>query len=86
MKHTLLVRGKFQKLDANSTSITGAKPSAMHALEKNWRSEEHPPKGSTLSLFYSHATKSLRRKVSGVIGLRNPKIIAVSPCKRNIVY
>ena len=64
MKHTLLVRGKFQKLDANSTSITGAKPSAMH-LKKNWRSEEHPPKGSTLSLFYSHGNKVIEAQGVG---------------------
>lgn len=32
------------------------------------------------------ATKSLRLKVSEVIGLVNPLVIAVSPCKANIVY
>ena len=85
MKHTLLVRGKFQKLDANSTSITGAKPSAMH-LKKIGEVRSILPKGVHCLCFTATATKSLRRKVSGVVGLRNPKIIAISPCKRNIVY
>ena len=80
MKHTLLVRGKFQKLDANSTSITGAKPSAMH-LKKIGEVRSILPKGVHCLCFTATAAKSLRRKVSGVVGLRNPKIIAVSSCK-----
>ena len=80
MKHTLLVRGKFQKLDANSTSITGAKPSVMH-LKKIGEVRSILPKGVHCLCFTATATKSLRRKVSGVVGLRNPKIIAVSPAR-----
>ena len=32
------------------------------------------------------ASKDLRKKASGTIGLANPTIIAVTPCKKNIVY
>ncbi|SMN01451.1 ATP-dependent DNA helicase RecQ [uncultured Candidatus Thioglobus sp.] len=32
------------------------------------------------------ATKNLRARVSDIIGLCNPLIIAVSPCKRNLIY
>lgn len=32
------------------------------------------------------ASKELRRKVSEIIGLVNPAVIAVSPCKSNIAY
>jgi len=32
------------------------------------------------------ASKGLRKKASDTIGLVSPTIIAVSPCKKNIIY
>ncbi len=32
------------------------------------------------------ATKALRKSVSCTIGLRNPVVIAINPCKSNIMY
>ena len=32
------------------------------------------------------ATKTLQRKVAGLLGMRTPMVISVSPCKRNLVY
>ena len=32
------------------------------------------------------ATKKLQLKVSTILGMQNPKVIAVSPCKRNLMY
>ena len=32
------------------------------------------------------ATKSLRYAVSATIGMRNPFIVAIAPCKRNLMY
>ena len=32
------------------------------------------------------ASKSLRHVVSNIIGLRNPHVVAVSPCKPNIMF
>jgi ATP-dependent DNA helicase RecQ len=44
------------------------------------------PKGVKVLAMTATATKSLRVKVSDVIGLANPLVIAVSPCKSNIIY
>ena len=32
------------------------------------------------------ATKSLRRAVSRTLGMKNPHVIAYSPCKTNLMY
>ena len=32
------------------------------------------------------ATKVLQRKVVNVLGMQNPTFIAVSPCKKNLMY
>ena len=32
------------------------------------------------------ASKEVRKKVSSTIGLLNPVVVAISPCKMNIVY
>ena len=32
------------------------------------------------------ATKTLRRSVMSIVGMKNPAIIAINPCKRNIMY
>ena len=40
----------------------------------------------TVLAMTATATKSLRLKVSELIGLVNPVVIAASPCKPNIVY
>jgi ATP-dependent DNA helicase RecQ len=32
------------------------------------------------------ATKTLQRKVAKILGMHTPKVIAVSPCKKNLIY
>lgn len=44
------------------------------------------PSGTKVLAMTATATKTLRLKVSEVIGLVSPLVIAVSPCKPNILY
>ena len=44
------------------------------------------PKSVTVLAMTATATKTLRTKVSEVIGLVDPLIISISPCKPNIIY
>ena len=43
------------------------------------------PKSVTVLAMTATATKTLRTKVSEVIGLVDPLIISISPCKPNII-
>ena len=67
--HTVSTWYKFQKLDANSTSITGAKPSAMH-LKKFGEVRSILPKGVHCLCFTTMATKSLRAPRAQGVGCR----------------
>lgn len=44
------------------------------------------PRGTPCIALTATATKLLRSKIIEIIGLQNPQIIAVSPCKANIMY
>ena len=44
------------------------------------------PEGLNVMALTATATKTLRYSVSRNIGMRNPYIVAISPCKRNIMY
>ena len=44
-----------------------------------------PPQVNVMALTAT-ASKSLREPVTKLIGLKNPLIIAMSPCKKNLKY
>lgn len=44
------------------------------------------PPGVHVMALTATATKSLRYAVSATIGMRNPFIVAIAPCKRNLMY
>ena len=44
------------------------------------------PQGVQCVALTATATKSLRSRVSSIIGMNDPTVIAVSPCKKNIMY
>ena len=44
------------------------------------------PEGAHCLVLTETATSLLCSKIIEIIGLQNPKIIAVSPCKANIMY
>lgn len=44
------------------------------------------PEGTRCLALTATASKTLRRKVSFTIGLYRPLVIAISPCKRNLIY
>ena len=44
------------------------------------------PQGINVMALTATATKAVRHSVSRTIGMRNPFVVAISPCKRNIMY
>ena len=44
------------------------------------------PQGVQCVALTATATKSLRSRVSSIIGMNDPTVVAVSPCKKNIMY
>ena len=44
------------------------------------------PPGVHMMSLTATATTSLRQEVSGILGMKNPLVIAVSPSKHNILY
>ena len=44
------------------------------------------PRGVNVMAVTATATKSVRTAVSRTLGMRNPHIVACSPCKKNLMY
>ena len=44
------------------------------------------PQGVQCVALTATATKSLHSRVSSIIGMNDPTVVAVSPCKKNIMY
>ena len=44
------------------------------------------PRGVNVMAVTATATKSVRQAVSHILGMKNPHIVARSPCKQNIMY
>ena len=44
------------------------------------------PDGMNIMALTATATKMLRNSISRIIGMHNPFVVAISPCKRNIMF
>ena len=44
------------------------------------------PEGVHMMALTATATKDLQRKVANILGMQSPIVIAVSPCKRNLMF
>ena len=44
------------------------------------------PTSMCLLALTATATKSIREDVSKILGMRNPLVVAVTPCKPNLIY
>ena len=44
------------------------------------------PEGTPCLALTATATKCLRFNISDIIGMHSPLIVAVSPCKKNLMY
>ena len=44
------------------------------------------PRGVNIMAVTATATKSVRKAVSRTLGMRDPHVVACSPCKKNLMY
>ena len=55
-------------------------------LDHNGEVHSILPDGLNIMALTGMATKTLRYSISRTIGMHNPYVIAIAPCKRNIMY